>query len=98
MKIFNQARQSGKTTKLIEMAHADKLIVVCPSYQIAMYVKQMAEDMEKPVEVMTWDMWVNKKYYGRKDFNGFVIDELLLCLQYQSNVPIKAVTFTEGEV
>lgn len=94
MEVIYDNRRTGKTTTLINMAAAENLIVVCANFQAAQNVKNLSEDLGTPVEVMTWQVFVDRKYYGRKDFNGFVIDELGLCLQNQSNMPIKAVTLS----
>lgn len=94
MEVIYDGRRTGKTTTLINWAYSENLIVVCANFSMAENLKRQSEELGTPVEVMTWDMWVNKKYYGRKDFNGFVIDELGICLQNQSNMPIKAVTIS----
>lgn len=94
MEVVVDGRQTGKTTLLINWAESENLYIVCPTRGMAMSVFKLAKKQGKKIHMpISWDEFIRKAYYA-KGVKGFVIDELGLCLQQSSPVPIKCVTFS----
>jgi hypothetical protein len=61
------------------------------------YTQQMAFDMGLDIPMpLTWDEFANHRYHGR-GIKGFVIDNLDLCIQQMTHVPVRAVSVTVPE-
>lgn len=68
-------RRSGKTTKLLRLAHGEGLIVVEPTKQAADYVKKMAKDLGYDgVNIISSSEFMSSGCV--KDHKRFLIDEL----------------------
>lgn len=97
MQILLGPRKSGKTTELIKLAEKHDLYIVTPTRLMAHNLKDQAKDLGYLIHMpITWDDFIQKKYYGT-NINGFLIDQIDLCLMQQSIVPIKAITATYSE-
>lgn len=94
MKIIIRGRQQGKTTELIKLAAEEWLYIICPSKMQACNVAKQAIDLGVDIPYpLTWLDYVNGNYYG-KGINGFAIDNLDMCIQHMSSVPVKAITLS----
>ncbi len=97
MKVIARPRQGGKTTDLIKLAAEEFLYVVCPDRQQVRYVQRVAQDMGLDIPFpMTWGEFLRCDYRS-KGVKGFVIDNLDLCIQQMTSVPVRAVSLTDAE-
>ncbi len=93
-----RGRQGGKTTEMIRRAEAEFAYIVCPDKRQADWVARKAREMGADIPYpITWENFVRGDYYGR-GIKGFVIDNLDLCIQSMTAVPVMAVSWTEEEV
>lgn len=97
MKVIARPRQGGKTTELVRLAAEEFLYVVCPDQRQVRYVAQMARDMGLDIPLpMTWGEFLRGDYHS-KGVKGFVIDNLDLCIQEMTHVPVRAVSLTDSD-
>ena len=97
MKVIARPRQGGKTTDLVRLAAAEFLYVVCPDRQQVRHVQRVARDMGLDIPFpMTWGEFLRGDYRS-KGVKGFVIDNLDLCIQGMSHVPVRAVSLTDED-
>lgn len=97
MKVYARPRQGGKTTELVRLAAGEFLYVVCPDRRQVRYVAQLARDMGLDIPFpMTWGEFLRGDYRA-KGVEGFVIDNLDLCIQGMSHVPVRAVSLTDED-
>lgn len=92
MEIYARHRREGKTTDLIRLAVAEFLYIVCPNRQMAAVTwdlaRRMGLDIPQPI---TWAEFAGGHYYGR-GIRGFAIDNLEMCVQGMTTVPIRAIS------
>lgn len=97
VEVIAKDRQRGKTTELIELAARDWLYIVVPNHALVSYTQDLARKMGLDIpQPITWEEFVRDRYY-RHGIKGFVIDNLDLCIQQMTRVPIKAVSLTVPE-
>jgi len=97
-------RQSGRTTKLIELAaeaeaNGEFCYIVCHSNSEAYRISRMAKQMEKAIQFpLTYDEFLQRQYHGAH-IKKFFIDNADMLLQRLSPVvPIAAMTlYEDGE-
>lgn len=94
MEVYARGRQEGKTTDLIRLAARQFLYIVCidrrEAARVAAEARAMNLDIPSP---LTWGEFAAGEYYGQ-GIRGFVIDNLDLCVQQMTTVPVKAVSLT----
>lgn len=94
MQIFVSGRQAGKTTQAIKLASEENLYIICPDVRQVSLTWELAHKLRLPIPFpITWQEFLEKKYYG-SNINGFVIDNLDMCIQAMTAVPIHMVTLT----
>jgi len=97
MKVICRPRQSGKTYEVIKRCMEEGGYIVCPNMDRAHKVSLMADDLgiDIPYPITFYD-FMSGKYYpdGIKKFH---IDDIDLCLQRFSRVPISTISLTSGE-
>jgi hypothetical protein len=97
MEVYAKPRQRGKTTDLIRLAADEFLYIVCiDRHEVARVwaeAEKMGADIPQPI---TWDEFANHHYYG-SGIKGFVIDNLDMCIQQMTTVPIRAVSLNLPE-
>lgn len=92
MKIIVRGRRAGKTYDIIKQASEENLYIICANQAQVRGIADQARDLGFVIPFpMTWNEFVTQKYYGR-NINGFVIDNLDMCLQSMTPVEIKTVT------
>ena len=97
MKVYARPRQGGKTTELVRLAAEEFLYVVCPDQAQVFYVARMARDMGLGIPFpLTWHEFATGRYHSQ-GIKGFVIDNLDLCIQGMSHVPVRAVSLTDED-
>lgn len=90
IRIVSGARGTGRTTEMIRVAAESFAYIICPDYKQVAYVRDMAREMGVDIPFpLTWNQFVNGKYYGR-GIRGFVIDNLDMCIQGMTSVPVLA--------
>ncbi len=91
-------RQGGKTTEMIRLAAEEWLYIVAITEEEGhrLYRKAIEAHINIPYPI-TWDDFVNRRYYS-KGVNGFLIDNLDMCVQSMTTVPVRAVTLTGDDV
>ncbi len=97
MEIIIKPPGKGKTTDLINMCDGYKGYIVCHSMEAVEHVAKLAYDLGKEIN---WPMTFQEVLDG--DFHApgvkeIYIDNLDLCIQNISKVPIGAVTMTDEE-
>ncbi len=94
MKVRVLPRQRGKTTEMIRLAADEFLYIVCIDQRevkrIAGEAARLGLDIPFP---LTWSEFEHHDYHG-KGISGFIIDNLDLCVQSMTTVPVRAVTLT----
>lgn len=92
MKTIIRGRRAGKTYELIKQAAEENLYIICvnqtQAHSIAAQATQLGFTIPFP---LTWSDFVTKRYYGR-NINGFLIDNLDMCIQSMTPVEIKTVS------
>lgn len=87
-------RQGGKTTEMIRLAADEFLYIVCATQKecerVAGEARAAGLDIPAPI---TWAEFCERRYHG-PGVKGFVIDNLDLCVQSMTRVPVRAVTLT----
>ena len=75
-------RGSGKTTKLLELAHENGYILIEPNHAIADFARHRAKECGyDDVQVITLnDFWKHNSPFGND--RNYLIDELDMCLHY----------------
>ena len=97
MNVYARPRRGGKTTELVRLAAEEFLYVVCPDRQQVRYVQRVARDMGLDIPFpMTWGEFLRGDYRS-KGVKGFVIDNLDLCIQQMTTVPVRAVSLTDAD-
>ena len=80
MKILTMPRRSGKTTLAIKESARTGWVIVCPTYQHAHVIKDMAKsmgvDIPEPIPITEFSTLLSK---GRR-VEGVIIDDLDECL------------------
>lgn len=97
MKIIASGRQTGKTTKLIQMSAETGAYIVARSHTHVDYIVATAKQMKLkiPFPLTFWELRY-EKYYG-KGIEGFLIDDVDGFLRYSISCPIVAITLTTEE-
>jgi hypothetical protein len=97
MLVYARHRQEGKTTDLIGLAAEESLHIVCVNrnevMRVAAEARKMGLDIPFP---LTWQEFASGLYHGR-GIKGFVIDNLDLCIQQATPIPIRAVSLTDED-
>lgn len=87
-------RGKGKTTQLIELSGNTSSYIVCINQRECHRIVSIAREMKIDIPFpLTYDEFINKKYYG-KGIKGFLIDNAELLLEYMSSVKIDAITLS----
>lgn len=96
MELILRPRQAGKTTDLIKMCNKNWGYIVCATRQEADRVFRHAHKLKIDIPLpITWEEFLRGTYgHGCKQF---YIDNLDLCIQNHSRLPIRAVTMTEDK-
>lgn len=72
-------RGEGKTTELINLASQLGCPIVCGNSLMAKYTKQKSELLEKPIETLSFEQFINQRNHG-KHYDKVLMDEILCCL------------------
>ena len=97
MEVYAKPRQRGKTTDLIRLAAEEWLYIVSPDQNMARYTAEMAGKMGLDIPYpITWGEFASRHYHG-PGIKGFVIDNLDMCIQQMTTVPIRAVSLNVPE-
>lgn len=97
MEVICRSRQAGKTHDLIKRCYEEGGYIVCASRREADRVHGVAEQMGLDVpQPITFLEFVQQKYHpeGVKKFH---IDNVDMCVQMISKVPVSTVTLTGVE-
>ena len=90
-------RQSGRTTKLIEMAaeseaRGEVCYIVCHSHTEAYRISQIARRRGLNIGFpLTYDEFLQRKYHAH-NIHHLYIDNAEMLIQYMSTLPIAAMT------
>ena len=88
-------RGYGKTTQLIKKSANDGSVIVCYSDGVANSLmweaKNLGIEIPRPI---SFNSFIEAKYYGQIRPNGLLIDDADLLLQSISILPIKAITLS----
>lgn len=96
MNVIVGGRQTGKTSKLIDIASKNGGYIVCRSKSMCGEVMHMARKMERRIAFpITYEEFLQKRYYG-KGISRFYIDDVDALLQSMTEVPIEVITVTGG--
>ena len=77
MKIFNMARQHGKTTLLIILSHFTKARIITASMRSAKNVEELARRLNLSIPTpLDYATFLHGGLYGQKENNKILIDEL----------------------
>jgi predicted AAA+ superfamily ATPase len=98
MQIIYKPRQSGKTTKLIEIASCEVFHIVCrnkrEAERVFLVAKKLGFDIPFP---LTFHEFINGLFLG-VTIKGFVIDDVDLLVKYIARgVPVKAISINKEE-
>lgn len=95
MNIIHKGKGEGKTTELIKLSATHQAYIVCCSIQEANRILKQARDMGLNIPMpITYDDFIEKKYYG-KYIKGFLIDNAEHLLQQMTKVPITDITINK---
>jgi len=96
MDVIVTGRQGGKTTRLIREAAEQFAYIVCPTCEEAHRVFRQAYDAGIRIpHPITFDEFRAGHYYG-KGIRAFMFDNLDMCVQSMTSVPVTAVTLTDS--
>lgn len=94
MQIIVSGRQSGKTTKLIEIASKTDAYIVCHSQHECNRIYELALELNLNINFpITYREFIEHRYYGR-GIKGFLIDNADQLIQSMTEVNIEALTMT----
>lgn len=95
MKKIILPKGQGKTIELIKMSADNKWYIVCHSIYECSRIHCTAMEMNLKIPFpITYDEFINGKYYG-KGIRGFLVDNVDLLVQHIAGVtPIIALTIT----
>lgn len=102
MEVIYQARQTGRTTKLIEMcAAAEKRrevsYIICSTHQQAHQIAKRAKELDLFIAFpLTTEEFMRKDYY-RPNISNFFIDNADYLLQSLTSVHIAAISLERKE-
>lgn len=97
MKVIATGRQRGKTTEMIKLAAAEFLYIVVPTTKRAEQVFHEARGMGLDIPFpLTWHEFAQRRYHP-PGTNGFLIDDLDVCVQAMTPLPVKAISVTVDE-
>lgn len=93
--VITAARGAGKTTELIRYAAAEQLTIVTADARLADFTRTMARHMGVRIpDLITWaDLDAHRGYYTRGT-PGLAIDDLDLCIQQMTGIPVRAATLS----
>lgn len=74
-------RSEGKTTDLINIAHANNYPIVCATEASARAVKARSEAMHKPIETMSFHTFLENR--NKAHWENVLMDEIIACLGVQ---------------
>lgn len=96
IEVILRPRRAGKTYELVKKASEENLYIICANRTQVRATQDVARQNGFVIPFpMTWQEFIEKQYYGR-NINGFVIDNLDMCLQSMTPVEIKAVSLNGG--
>jgi len=85
----------GKTTQLIKKSAQSGDYIVCASWQHSFRIEQQALRMGLKIpQPITFSEFLQKAYYA-PGISGFLIDDVDICLQSLTKVPINAISLTK---
>lgn len=94
MLVVAKPRCGGKTTDIIELALKGDSYIVCMDMaevqRVWGIIRERKLNLPQPI---TWREFVENKYFGG-GIRSFVIDNLDMCIQSMSPVPIVAISVT----
>lgn len=96
MKVIVKPRQAGKTEELLELAVEHFAYIVCPTMSQVQYLWDRARDAgitSKMPMPISFDEFVSGRYRAG-GIKAFIIDDLDLCIQQMTRVPVIAVSLT----
>jgi len=85
--IIEGGRQSGRTTRLIQLAHKNDAQLISPTWQMASTIARRAAQMNitlkhKPTHIGRWpELLGRSQELGLYRINSFMLDELEMCLE-----------------
>ena len=95
MKVITGARGSGKTEQILNIAHENFAYIICADHvrrdQLWRRIRERGLSCPQPI---TWAEFINRQYFTR-GINAFLIDDLDLCVQRCTEVPILAVSLND---
>jgi hypothetical protein len=91
-------RQSGKTTKLIQLAAKEEYgLIVTNNKMQAKRVFELAQKLHLKIPMpITYDEFINRKYAGM-NVSALFIDNAEILLQMMAKAPIKAITMSNSD-
>jgi hypothetical protein len=95
IEVIQLKRNRGKTHQLIlESIESGNTIVCCNEMQKRNIIRRVEIDFpnDSIPEPFTFNDFLEKKYRGRRDIKGFLIDNLDLLFEVMTPIPILAVT------
>lgn len=94
MKVLNLPKGHGKTLKSIISANKEWLTIVAPSNKRAKEIERQAKDMDKLIpEPISWMKFIEDGFLI--DTNGYIIDDIDLCLMNLTFKDIDMITLRE---
>lgn len=94
MLVVAKPRLGGKTTDIIELALKGDSYIVCMDMREVRRVWEIILERKLSLpQPITWREFVENKYFAR-GIRSFVIDNLDMCIQSMSRVPIVAISVT----
>jgi hypothetical protein len=92
--VITASRGQGKTTELIRYAAAERLTIVTADMTLACHVTRMAADLGLRIPgPVSWRELGHGSLLGRP-VPGLAIDDLDLCIQQWTRVPVRAATLS----
>lgn len=97
MKIIYKPRRTGKTTDLIKLSHESGGYIVCFNQIEAERVFRIAIGMNCNIPFpISFDEFITKQYHG-SGIKEFYIDNIDMCIQEVSPVPVQTITISKTE-
>lgn len=103
MKIFYSGRQTGRTTKLIQLAaeseaRGETCYIVCHNHRTAHFVAARAREMNLVIGFpLTFDEFLKGSYAGENITKFYIDNAEFLFGMLSRGVPIEAITITKEE-
>lgn len=94
--VITAARGKGKTTELIRYAAAEQLTIVTADEMLVRHVTGTAYRLGLRIpQPVSWGHLEQHGWYGRgRHLAGLAIDDLDLCIQQWTRIPVRAATLS----